>query len=491
LKQLNGLDNLYLSLEHGNQHVHISGLDIYDPSSAPGGAVRFKGILSFLAARAARNPLLRRRLVEVPMGLDRPYWVEDAEIDLEYHVRHIALPHPSDWRQLCIQVARIHARPLDFSKPLWEAYVIEGLDNIPGLPKGSFALLTKVHHAAVEGEAGAELLKALHLLSPQGESDAASQPVIVADREPTAVELLARSVSGRTRRAIDGTRLAAKLSLQLLRQVTLSKPSPGGSRWRDMLPGAGARTRFARPLSPHRVVDAIDIPLDRIKAIRQRMPHITTKDICVAIVAGALLRYLGDHDELPQQPLHALVPAALRGGAGDVDSRLYLHTGLMVASMATDVGDPLARLQAIHDSANQQRARADALDAGAWQLLFDVLPTPVATRVMRLAAPMLANAMVSYVRGPEMPLYMAGARLVRHVPIAVPYDNLGLSVCAFGYDGTLTMGFVSCRSMLPDPAQLAQALRESFDEIEGAVRNSAAGAGSPAVAPVAALRRVA
>ena len=118
MKQLSGLDNVFLQLERGNQHMHVAGLAIYDPSTAPGGRVRFKDVLRFFEARLDATPVFRRRLVEVPIAADRPYWVEDATIDVEFHVRHIALPQPGDWRQLCIQVARIHSRPLDRSKPL-------------------------------------------------------------------------------------------------------------------------------------------------------------------------------------------------------------------------------------------------------------------------------------------------------------------------------------------------------------------------------------
>src|SRR5690606_21100612 len=126
MKQLSGSDAMFLQAEHGNNHMHVASLCIYDQSTAPGGGVRFKDILRFFTGRLQQFPSFRRRLVNVPLALDRPYWLEDAGFDVEFHVRHIALPQPGDWRQLCIQVARIHSRPLDRSKPLWEAYVIEG-----------------------------------------------------------------------------------------------------------------------------------------------------------------------------------------------------------------------------------------------------------------------------------------------------------------------------------------------------------------------------
>ncbi len=185
MRQLSGTDSLFLRMERGNQYMHVAGLGIYDPSTAPEGKVRFKDVLNFFQTRLETLPVFRRRLVSAPFDLDRPYWIEEPDIDVEFHVRHIALPAPGDWRQLCIQVARIHARPLDRSKPLWEAYVIEGLDQIEGLPRGSFALYFKVHHCAVDGEAGTELLKAIHSLTAEDFSEPVAAQTRYRDREPS------------------------------------------------------------------------------------------------------------------------------------------------------------------------------------------------------------------------------------------------------------------------------------------------------------------
>ena len=166
MEHLAGTDSYFLYTERGNVYNHVASLGIYDPSTAPGGKVRFKDLLRYFSKRLDASPLFRRRLVPVPHGIDRPYWVDDPDLDLEFHIRHIALPQPGDWRQLMIQVARLHSRPLDRSRPLWEVYVIEGLDRIPGLPAGSFALFMKFHHASIDGQAGAQLLRAVHSLAP-------------------------------------------------------------------------------------------------------------------------------------------------------------------------------------------------------------------------------------------------------------------------------------------------------------------------------------
>ncbi len=199
MRQLSGADSMFLQFERGNNFMHVASLAIYDPSTAPGGGVRFKDVLRHFATRIAQFPQFRRRLVSLPLSLDRPYWVESDSIDVEFHVRHIAVPHPGDWRQLCIQVARLHSRPLDRSKPLWEAYVIEGLHNVPGVPPGSFALYTKMHHSIVDGESGTEIMRALHSLTPESidfdAEERSASGIYHADREPTLVELYSRALA--------------------------------------------------------------------------------------------------------------------------------------------------------------------------------------------------------------------------------------------------------------------------------------------------------
>ena len=197
MRQLSGQDASFIYSERPHAPTHITSISVYDPSTAPGGAVTFKGILAHLEARLHLARAFRQKVVRVPLDLDHPYWVEDSEFDLEYHVRHIALPKPGDWRQFCIQAARLHARPLDLSKPLWELYVIEGLDNVEDVPPGAFAFVLKIHHAAVDGKSGVEMITAIHSQTPE-----------VVDPPPpaTTVASRARSVAARSVRAGDHQR---------------------------------------------------------------------------------------------------------------------------------------------------------------------------------------------------------------------------------------------------------------------------------------------
>ena len=489
MKQLSGTDNLFLQLERGNQYMHVAGLGIYDPSTAPGGKVRFKDVLRFFEARFDTLPVFRRRLVTVPFDLDRPYWIEDAHIDVEFHVRHVALPQPGDWRQLCIQVARIHSRPLDRTKPLWEAYVIEGLDHIPGLPPGSFALYIKFHHCAVDGEAGTEIMRAIHSTTADDDTEA-SRGTRYRDREPTSVELYARAIAhgaGRVpklaRFSVEtATRLAAlgAGSIDDLPKFLQAAELPRAAQIAAKLRKPPA-TRFQGKVSPHRVVDVLGLPLASMKAIRTRLPEATINDLFMTTVGGALHEYLGAKGELPEQTLTCMVPMSFRGSdkAADVGNQV----GMAVMPLHTEIRDPIDRLHAIRRGAAKAKAMAGVLGRDVAARVFDILPAAASEFVTRRLVLPQMSIVVSNVRGPDVPWFMAGARLVNFAPVSIAFDGLGLNVTGFSYNGTLWICFVACRDMLPDPAFFADCLRNAFHSLEHAALQQDA-RHEPAPAPV-------
>ncbi|HRC39588.1 MAG TPA: wax ester/triacylglycerol synthase family O-acyltransferase, partial [Rubrivivax sp.] len=194
MPQLSAHDAAFLYSDTAHSNANVTLIHIYNQSTAPGGRVRFKTILARIASRLDQLPILRRKLRRVPLNLDFPYWVDDEQFDLEYHVRHIALPKPGDWRQFCIQASRIHARPLDLDRPLWEIYVIEGLDGFLDLPAGSFALLTKMHHAAIDVENGNQVTTLLHDLDATPPADPPPAPWF-AERPPGVLRMVRRGVA--------------------------------------------------------------------------------------------------------------------------------------------------------------------------------------------------------------------------------------------------------------------------------------------------------
>jgi WS/DGAT/MGAT family acyltransferase len=459
------MDNLFLTLENERQYMHVAALGLYDPSSAEGGKVRFKTVLDFFSSKIHEVDFFRRRLVSAPFGMDRPYWIDDAHVDVEYHVRHIALPAPGDWRQLMIQVARIHARPLDLSRPLWEAYIIEGLDNIEGVAPGSFALYIKMHHSGVDGQSGAKLLQVLHSISP--EYDPAPQSgLIYADRVPTDLELTVRGVLNRGKQLTSAGKLTfqlGKTAIDLGRKygATLLENDRDSSS-RQGAKTATSETRFDRELSPHRVVDALGLDMKDCNTIRRTIDA-TINDIFMATSAGGIRKYLQAHGELPEYTLNTMMPLAATGKQKNNNSAN--NVSMTVLPIHTDIEDSVERLLAIKASSAKGKEMQDDIGRDLVARLMDVIPSAASKKLSELAIMGNASVTISNVRGPEIPLYLAGARMQQFMPVSVPFDKMGLNVTGFSYAGTLWICLVSCREMVPDPDLLSQCLRDSFDEL--------------------------
>lgn len=477
MQHLSGTDNLFLEMEDKRQHMHIASLGVYDPATATDGEVRFKDILDFFSRKINELPLFRRRLVQAPLKLDRPYWVDDGEIDVEYHVRHIALPHPGDWRQLMIQVARIHSRPLDTSRPLWEAYVIGGLDNIEGIAKGSFALYIKCHHATMDGQAGAELIQVMHSLSPDYKPSNSSS-VIYADREPNGLELILRGFGNRGKQVVNAAKLSAELGSKAIKLGVKYGPeilanTPGN--WDDSIKlikesiaGPSNHNRFDNKVSPHRVVDAFGISLADCKVIRQHLP-VTINDIFMATAAGGLRHYLEHHNELPEDGLRALMPLAATGAQANAESANNIS--MAVVSIFTDIADPLERIQAIKQATNSTKDLQDDMGRDFFSKLNNVIPVSVAKRLNELVMQKQASVTLSNVRGPNIPLYLAGAKLQMFIPVSIPFDKTGVNITGFSYNNVLWVCSTACREMVPDPGVFTDCMRQSFAELVSAAKN--------------------
>jgi WS/DGAT/MGAT family acyltransferase len=467
MQQLSGTDNVMLFAERRNIYNHVGALMVYDVTTAPEGRVRFKDIVRHFDARMHLHPLFRRRLVQVPLGLDRPYWVADEELDIEYHMRHIALPKPGDWRQLMIQVARLHSRPLDRAHPLWEAYVIEGLDNIPKLPPGAFAMFLKIHHAVVDGMAAVHLMRELHASTPDADGWPASPPTIVADREPTSIELLARSLESVPARAARVARLSAMIGTRLLAAGRDQWPKIARGDFKavadkvgDLIPAPAPITRFSSPVSQHRVVEGFGMPLSRIARIRGKVPGATINDVFVTVAGGAARKYLEAKGELPEKSLSGLMPISLRSDASAGGNEV---AGVPV-QVRSDVADPIERLLAVREESIASKARAEKLGLDLLKSLFEVLP-PVAASGLFLQIAKSVNLTVSNVRGPDRPIYLAGAKAMCMYPVSIPADGAGLNFTAVTYNGVMWLSMVSCRRMLPDPGVFLECMQASWNEL--------------------------
>ena len=469
MQQLSGQDATFLNLETAAAPLHIGSIAVYDQSSAPGGRVTFKGILANIESRLHLARCFRQKLVQMPLGLDHPYWIEDANFDIEFHVRHIALPKPGDWRQLCIQAARLHARPLDRGKPLWEMYVIEGLDEVEGLPPGSFAIQTKIHHAAIDGMSGVEISAAIHDLV----ADAIPAPPDrdwVPEREPTLIELGLRSTVNNVRQPLRFAQVLAETAPPMVR--TLLERKPDDEHLEDSAPVP--RTRFNGKVSPHRVMEAQSFSLADVKQIRKRVPGSTVNDVILSVVGGSMRGYLEHHGELPRASMSAFAPISVRtedesGTAGNQVSGMF-------ASLHSDLADPIERLERVQRSTQESKAMTAAIGARNLADVQQFMPGMLAgmagrlvarTGLMRRMTP-LANCVVSNVPGPQVPLYFTQARMVANFGLGLPLDGIGLFHAVLSYNGAITVTIVGCREQMPDPSFYAECLEASFSDLREA-----------------------
>lgn len=463
--------------------MHIGCLSIYDPSTAPGGVVRFDEVLAFIQSRLRLSTTVRRRLVKVPLNLDFPYWVEDERFDIRDHVHHAGLPRPGGWDQLCKLAARIFARPLDLDRPPWEMTVIDRLGDIPGVPAGSYALLAKIHHAAIDGLAGIDLLKVLHSAAPEPEAPPTGDPW-KPEPVPARPELLARSWVNRVLsppRSVELVRQAAPAVARVLKgamnedfAVDLETPSP--------------RTRFNGAVSPHRVLGACRLALRDVRALRALSPGCRLNDAFLAIVGGALHHYLASAGELPEGSLTALVPISVRGKRkpGDTGNQITA----MIVPLGSDLADPAGRLRFVQQRTRNSKAASDAVGARTLMEMSNNSPAFFLALGAQLFARRgrdpgkapLFNTLVTNVPGPKAALYSAGARLERMIGLMCLTDGLGLAHVVQSYRDEATISFIADREVMADPKFYTACIERSFAELLAAakaVTNVVAGEHTP------------
>jgi WS/DGAT/MGAT family acyltransferase len=462
MRQLRGSDARLVYADDGYTTAHVTLIHIYDPSTAPDGKVRFKHILAQIEGRLHRSPVFRQKLLRVPLELDLPYWTDDERFDLEYHVRHVALPSPGDWRQFCIQASRIHARPLDLSRPLWEVHVIERLDGLLGLPRGSFALLTKIHQAAIDLDAGAELTTVLHDATPGPLPVTPAEPWFP-ESAPSALRLLKRgalrSLLWPLRHAGPLARLSARLAPAAASLVTEAL----------LRPEAMPVVRFNAVVSPHRVFETRRFPLADVDRIARLLPGATHHDVVLAVCAGGLRRYLLASDELPVASLTAIASADFDAGPG-VGAQQWV---LQRATLGTHLADPIERLAHIREQSVGSAAAERTMPVREFGDAVGHTPSVTLALTGRLLGALasgagrrapLANCSITHVPGPDGPLYLAGARMSYFSAMMPIADGLGLVFAVTSYDGMLNLSPTACREQLPDPERFAQCLRDSFQE---------------------------
>lgn len=484
MRQLSSADWTMVSLDTPTAHNTIGIVAIYDPSTRKGARdpITYEEVLTYVEARLHVAESFRERLIHVPFGLDRPWWIRDGDFDLEYHVRHIALPRPGSWRQLCTQIARIHARPLDLTRPPWELYLIDGLDGVDHLAVGAFAIFLRIHHAAIDGVAGAEILTAIH----SHKADQEPPPVPEGyrwepDPIPSDVGMLSRAALHGATRPFDVLRQARKVVGQLSTLVSDNRDPAVTSP--ASLPKA---TRFNQVVSPHRVFGTAYTTLDVLKEIRTAMPEATINDVGVAVVGGAIRRYLFDKGELPDEAMVAMMPISIRptntrasGTGGSATGTVASGNEYSIApiTMATDEADPLDRLaRIVASTAHVKESGAHpvrsliAMSEEAFGGLMGTVQRSVVRALCWRGRTVAAHTLVSNVPGPLTPMYFCGAQMVDTTGLGPVLDGMGLNNGIGSYGNRVTFCFTADRKAVPDPDVYEQCLSSAINELLDAAR---------------------
>lgn len=465
MQQLSGLDAAFLNFESNACPMHVGGLVILEAPKKPAEDGGFDRVFRHIESRLDLIPPLRRRVLSAPLGLDHPYWIEDPDFDLVHHVRHRALPSPGDERKLAELVCELASQRLDRNLPLWEIHYVEGLKG------GRVAAITKMHHAAIDGVSGAEILG--HLLDTQPERREPAPPAIpwTPDRIPSTLELTnrtARSLVGRPRNALRLLRETWPILLSSSRDVLERRKLAR----RGEASGGGLlvapRTRFNGQIGARRSFATGSLPLERIKRVKNAFGA-TVNDVVMAICAEALRRYLEEKHELPKQALIAGVPMSTR--TEEQKSTAGNRVTFLRSSLHTDERDAVERLRKISAEMARAKERMRAVSANILQDWAN-LPSPalgaLAARlyenfsVQDYHAPAF-NVVISNVPGPPVPLYFAGLKVLSNFPISIPFHGAGFNITLMSYCGALDFGLTAHYDSLPDTEHFAELMHEALD----------------------------
>ena len=470
MQRLTGMDATFLYLETPANHMHVAATAIFDPSTVPGG-YSFEKIRDLVESRLHLLPPFRRRLLTIPFALHHPLWVEDPDFDLEYHVRRAALPAPGGEAELAEFAEQVMARPLDRSRPLWEMYVVEGLEH------GHIATVTKTHHAAIDGVSSAELT--VNLLDLSADAPPTPPPDVPwkPDRIPSDLELFTYTMNSLARSPVRGFK-AARRTVETA--LNLRRRNRSADVQAPPAPFSAPRTPLNVPITPHRRFAFTEVSLDDVKMVKNALGG-TVNDVVLALCSGTLRNYLDGKGVHPDRSLLAMIPISVR--TDDQKGAMGNRVSSMFVALGTDIDDPVERLHAITEGTRHAKEQEKAIDAGTLASDWVEFAAPaLAARAARLMSRMqsggriapMSNVTVSNVPGPPFPLYSAGARMVAMYPMGPILDGSALNITVMSYMGSMYFGLMACREAVPEVWDIARGITAALDELKKAADGTAA-----------------
>lgn len=461
LHSVSGLDATFLYGETPTSPMHVGSVCIVE------GSLKFETFKKTIQSRIHMIPNLRKKLVSVPFGVDYPYWADDPNFNIELHIQHVALPQPGSWKELRALASSVFSEPLDRTRPLWSYTFVEGLNNIPQVPPGSVALINKMHHVAIDGMAGANMLGILFDLGPN-DNDIPPPKPFKPKALPNEATLIYKSALSFTKDPFRLPKIFADTVKATLKTGVVTR---GKRSDLPTAPFTAPQTPLNGIISAQRLWNAAILDFDRVKALKNIMGT-TLNDVILAICAGALRRYLIDMDKLPLKPLVAMVPISVREKS-DTEAHGNQISAMLV-QLPTNIEDPIERLETIHENTMRGKTYQGALGAKTLSNLAEAVPFGIANQaaklysryhIAKLHAPVM-NLTITNVPGPNQALYIQNHKLLSIMGMAPIIDGMGLIITIFSYNGLITISPTTDANSMPDVDLFTRYIRLSANWLE-------------------------
>jgi WS/DGAT/MGAT family acyltransferase len=463
-EQISGQDATFLYADSASSPMHIATLTIVE------GSLKFDDFKEIIASKLDLIPKFRKRLVNVPLNLDYPYWADDPNFDLDLHLKRVRLPEPANWKTLRDVTSNIFSSSLDLKRPLWSVDFIEGLDEISQIPKGSVAIVTKVHHVMVDGSSGVGIMGILFDKDDKGEDKKAqkSRP-FEPEPLPDELSLLLKSAYGFFKNPLKIPKLVSETAISMMKGKLKAQFKSKKTFQKSSYPVP--KTIFNGTISPKRTWGTAILSFERINTLRKIM-DVSVNDMILAICAGGIRTYLEEREQLPVQPLVANVPISIR--VKGEKQKMNNQISNMLVRIATHIKDPIERLEYIQEQTNQGKTRHKAVGAKSLAKMADAVPFGLAN----LAAGLYSkynikefhrppfNVTITNVPGPRGLLYLKGHKIVGIFGLTPVLDGFGLIIAAFSYNGQVTITTTSDAKTMPDADKFSRYIRESANQLE-------------------------